>query len=315
VSSAAGATRAKQGFRFAVSAKQPRPQDEWIAFARSVEASGFDTLAIADHFGARMAIAPALVLAAQATERLRVGSFVYDNDFRHPALLAQEAATIDLLTGGRFDLGIGAGWLRSEYDAAGIPFDPGAVRVARLAEAIRIIKSLMTEAPLTYQGTHYQLTNLTGAFKPVQQPHPPILIGGGGRKLLSLAAQEADIISIMPRSRADGGGLVDSDASAASFDAKVALIKEAAGDRFPRLQLNTLVQSVVIADDPRAAAQAMAKDWELPVAELLESPLLLIGTIGQIVEQLHARRERFGLTYFTVFERDMANLARVIERL
>ena len=309
------AGRAKRPFRFAVSAKQPRPKIEWISFARAVEASGFDTLLMPDHFGPRMAIGPALVLAAEATQRLRVGSFVYDNDFRHPALLAQEAATIDILTDGRFDFGIGAGWLRSEYDAAGIPFDPGAVRVARLAEAIRIIKHLMTEAPLTHAGTAYRLTNLTGAFKPVQRPHPPFVIGGGGRRLLSLAAQEADIISIMPASKADGAGLDDADASAPSFDRKVALIKEAAGDRFPSLQLNTLVQSVVVTDDRRGAAQSMAKDWELPVAELLDSPLLLIGTLDQLVEQLHHRRERFGLTYFTVFERDMASLARVIERL
>ena len=179
------ARTAKRPFRFAVSAKQPRPKSEWIGFARSVEASGFDTLLMPDHFGPRMAIGPALVLAAEATQRLRVGSFVYDNDFRHPALLAQEAATIDTLTDGRFDFGIGAGWLRTEYDAAGVPFDPGAVRVARLQEAIRIIKHLMTQTPLTHEGTAYRLTNLTGAFKPVQLPHPPFLIGGGGRRLLS----------------------------------------------------------------------------------------------------------------------------------
>jgi probable F420-dependent oxidoreductase len=286
-----------------------------MAFARQAETAGFDTLMISDHFGARMTIGPALVLAAEATRRLRVGSFVYDNDFRHPALLAQEAATIDLLTEGRFDFGIGAGWLRSEYDAAGIPFDRGSVRVERLAEAIQIIKQLMTAAPLTHHGTHYRLTNLTAGFRPVQQPRPPFVIGGGGPKLLALAAREAEVVSIMPRSKADGGGLEDADASAESFDRKVALIREAAGDRFPSLQLNTLVQSVVVTDNRRQAAEKMAGEWEVTIDQLLESPLLLIGTIEQIVEQLHARRQRFGLSYITIFERDLASFAPVLERM
>ncbi|MDQ6883679.1 MAG: TIGR03621 family F420-dependent LLM class oxidoreductase [Candidatus Dormibacteraeota bacterium] len=303
------------GFRFAVSATRPRPREEWIAFARSVEAAGFDRLLMPDHFGARLATGPALVLAAAVTERLRVGSFVYNNDFRHPALLAQEAATIDVLTGGRFDLGIGAGWLRAEYDAAGLPFAAGSVRVARLAEAIRIIKDLMTETPITRVGVHYRLTNLTGSCKPLQQPHPPFLIGGGGPKLLALAAQEADIISIMPRSKADGAGLEDTDASADAFEGKVALIRKVAGNRFPRLWLNTLVQAVRVSDDREKVAAEMAPEWGMAPAQLLDSPLLLIGTVDQMVEQVRARRERFGLSYLTVFERDMASFAGVVERL
>lgn len=302
-------------YRFAVSANRPRPRAEWIAFAQSVEAAGFDTLLMPDHFGARMAIAPALVLAAEATERIRVGSFVYDNDFRHPALLAQEAATIDVLTGGRFDFGIGAGWLRSEYDAAGIPFAPGPVRVGRLAEAIRIIKDLMTETPVSHEGVHYRLTNLTGSFKPAQRPHPPFVIGGGGPALLTLAAKEADVISIMPRSKADGGGLEDTDASAEAFDKKVAVIRKAAGDRFPRLTLNTLIQGVVITDDRQTAVEAIRTEWQMTAEQLMESPLLLIGTVDQMAAQLRARHKRFGLSYFTVFERDMASLARVLQRV
>ncbi len=307
------------GFRFAVTATRPRARADWITFARSVEAAGFDTLLMPDHFGARLAIGPALVLAAEVTEGLRVGSFVYNNDFRHPALLAQEAATIDVLTGGRFDLGIGAGWLRGEYEGAGIPFDAGSVRVARLGEAIRIIKELMTQTPITQVGVHYRLTNLTGCCKPAQQPHPPFLVGGGGPKLLALAAREADIISIMPRSKADGAGLEDADASAEAFDKKVALIREAAGDRFPRLRLNTLVQAVRLSDDrEKVAAEVaaeMAGEWAMSPTQLLESPLLLIGTVDQMVDQVRARRDRFGLSYVTVFERDMTSFAGVLERL
>ena len=304
-----------RAFRFAVSASRPRPRSEWIEFARSVEAAGFDTLLMPDHLNGRMAIAPALVLAAQATSRMRVGSFVYDNDFRHPALLAQEAATIDILTDGRFDFGVGAGWMRSEYDAAGIKFDPGEVRVERLAEAVRIVKGLMSQASVTDDGRHYRLTNLVSGLVPVQKPHPPLLIGGGGAQLLSLAAREADIISIMPRSKADGAGLEDADATAESFDLKVALIREAAADRFPRLRLNTLVQAVVITANRRKAALELAPEWAMSPDQLLESPLLLIGTVDQVRDQLLAHRERFWLSYFTVFERDMPGFAPVVQRL
>ncbi|HSO92900.1 MAG TPA: LLM class flavin-dependent oxidoreductase [Candidatus Dormibacteraeota bacterium] len=151
-------------FRFGVSANRPRPGAEWMALARRAEEVGFDSLLVSDHFGARMSIGPALVLAAHATERLRVGSFVYDNDFRHPGLLAQEVATIDVLTDGRFDFGIGAGWLRSEYDAAGLDFAPGRARVERLAEAIQVIKALLNGTPVSFMGKHYQLKELTAGF-------------------------------------------------------------------------------------------------------------------------------------------------------
>jgi probable F420-dependent oxidoreductase len=286
-----------------------------MAFARRVEASGYQTLVMPDHFGPRLALAPALVLAAEATSRLRVGSFVYDNDFRHPAVLAQEVASIDLLTDGRFEFGLGAGWLKSEYDAAGIPFDQGGTRVERMAEALAIIKALFSESPLTFEGRHYRLAGLIGSPKPKQRPHPPILIGGGGRRLLTLAAQEADVISIMPRSRRDGGGLEEADASAKAFERKLAWIRDGAGDRFSRIELNTLVQSVVISDHPLEAAAPLAREYGVEAEELLETPLVLIGSVDQIAETLERRRERFGLSYITVFEKDLESMAKVIARL
>jgi probable F420-dependent oxidoreductase len=286
-----------------------------MAFARTVERLGYQALMISDHFGARLSPAPALVLAAEATERLRVGSFVYDNDFRHPALLAQEVATIDLLTGGRFDFGIGAGWLKSEYDAAGLAFDSGAIRVERLAEAVALIKQLLTGKPVTALGTHYRISNLTAGFEPVQRPHPPFLIGGGGRRLLILAAKEADIISVMPRSRKDGSGLEDSDARESAFQQKIGWIRDAAPARFDSLELNTLVQSVMITDDPGAAAEKLAAEWEMPAEELLASPLLLIGPVDQVAQTLRSRRERLGLSSITVFEKDMESFAPVIAQL
>ena len=286
-----------------------------MALARQIEALGYHTLVMPDHFGARFALAPALVLAAEATSRLRVGSLVYDNDFRHPALLAQEVASIDLLTDGRFEFGLGAGWLRSEYDAAGLPFDDGGTRVERMAEALHVVKALFSATSLTHEGRFYKLTGLTGSAKPKQAPHPPLLIGGGGRRLLTLAAQEADIISIMPRSRRDGSGLEDADASPEAFTRKVAWIRDAAGNRFSAIELNTLVQTVVITYRAREAAAPLAKEYVMEVDQVFETPLVLIGSVDQIAEALEQRRERFGLSYITVFEKDLENLGKVIHRL
>ena len=286
-----------------------------MALARHVEDSGYHTLLMPDHLGPRFALAPALVLAAEATTTLRVGSLVYDNDFRHPAVLAQEVASIDLLTDGRFEFGLGAGWLKSEYDAAGLPFDDGATRVERMAEALHVVKALFSAAPLTYEGRFYKVAALTGSAKPKQEPHPPVLIGGGGRRLLTLAAKEADIISIMPRSRRDGSGLEDADASAEAFTQKVAWIRDAAGNRFSAIELNTLVQAVIITDRRREAAAPLAKEYSMEVDQVFETPLVLIGSVDQIAESLKQRRERFGLSYITVFEKDLENLVRVIDRL
>lgn len=286
-----------------------------MALARHVEGSGYHTLLMPDHFGPRFALAPALVLAAEATASLRVGSLVYDNDFRHPAVLAQEVASIDLLTDGRFEFGLGAGWLKSEYDAAGIRFDDGGTRVDRMAEAVQVVKALFSATPLTYKGRFYELRGLTGSAKPKQEPHPPILIGGGGRRLLTLAATEADIISIMPRSRRDGSGLEDADASPDAFTRKIAWIRDAAGARFSDIELNTLVQTVVITDTSRDAAAPLAKEYSMEVDQVFETPLVLIGSVDQIAETLAQRRQRFGLSYITVFEKDLENLAKVIDRL
>jgi probable F420-dependent oxidoreductase len=300
-------------FRFGLSAARPRSKAEWMALARRLENSGFDTLVMPDHLGAPMAVAPALVLVAEATTWLRVGSLVYDNDFRHPAILAKEAATIDLLTGGRFELGLGAGWLKAEYDAAGMPFDSGRVRVERLAESLAIMKQLFAGDSVTHEGRHYRFTSFS-AIKTIQQPHPPILIGGGGQTLLELAAREAEIISIMPRAQ-PGGGLDDSDGGADSFDRKVAWIRKAAGERFSNLELGTLVQAVIIGDDRRQAVAELSKEYGMSVEATLESPLVLAGTVEQIAHTITARRERFGLSYLTFFEKDLESVARVIDHV
>src|SRR5207253_6767082 len=181
-------------------------REHWVQQARRAEELGYSTFLLPDHYVNDLATTPALAIAAEATNTLRVGSFVFDNDFRHPAAVAKEAATLDLLSDGRFELGIGAGWHGPEYQQTGIPFEPPGVRVGRLEEAVTIIKALFGEEPVNFSGKHYTINGLVGLPKPVQRPHPPILIAGGGKRVLSLAAREADIVGLHIKTYADGSG-------------------------------------------------------------------------------------------------------------
>ncbi len=283
--------------------------------SRKSQELGFSTISMPDHIGKEhSAIAPGLVLAAEAAPTLQVGSFVYDNDFRNPVVLAQEVATIDRLTGGRFEFGLGAGWQLRDYEQTGFTFDPGPVRVARMQEALQLIVPLLTEKAVTFHGTYYHVQDAEG-YSCLQRPHPPVLIGGGGRRLLSFAAKHADIISILPRSRPDGQGFDVRDAGATAFDEKLGWIREAAGARLAQLELNVLLQAVMQTEDRTAVAEMLAAQFQAPVAELLESPLILVGTVDQMAADLEARRSRFGISYVTVFDRDMEAMAPVIQRL
>lgn len=306
-------------FRFGVSAHKTRSKEEWIAMARRAESLGYSTLLVPDHLGDQLAPIPALLAAVEATDKLRIGSLVFDNDFRHPVMLAKEAATLDLLSGGRFEFGMGAGWLRSEYEQAGIPFDPAGVRVSKMGEALHIIKGLFADGPLTFSGTYYTVTDLEGHPKPVQQPHPPILVGGGGKRLLSIAAREATIVGFTPLFRADGGGTDLTDATPGALNEKVGWVRQAAGDRFDSLELNILVAEVVVTEDRAQVAQfiaaAMAPNMGATVEQVLQVPYVLIGTVDQICEDLLARRDQYGISYVTVFEKNMEALAPVIARL
>lgn len=300
-------------FRFGAQGRTTCDRGEWLAKARRAEELGYATFVVPDHFVRGLGPIAALAAAAVATSSIRLGGFVFAADYRHPVLLAQEAATIDLLSRGRFELGIGAGWLRSEYEAAGIPFDPPADRVARLEEAVRLLKRLWTEDAVTAEGAHYRLSELTVSPRPVQRPHPPILIGGGGRRVLEVAAREADIVGLAPRSRADGT-LDPLDITAAVTERKIGWLR-AAGPRFDALEINVFVYAVEITDDPAAAADRLAADFGIPAAEAVTSPHILIGSLDGIVEELHARRERYGLSYVTVPEDLMDALAPVVARL
>jgi probable F420-dependent oxidoreductase len=302
-------------FRFGVTAPTPSAGTDWAERVRRVEQLGYATLVVPDHFRDHLAPVPALTAAALATTRLRVGSLVFSNDFRHPAVLAKEAATIDVLSGGRFELGLGGGWLRSEYDQAGIPFDAPATRIERLEEAVTIIKGLLAGERVTFAGRHYAIADLEGRPTPVQRPHPPIAIGGGGRRTLTLAAREASIVGLVPRARRDGSGLDLTDLSDAATREKLEWVRAAAGDRFDSLEIHALIQAVAVGERRTAAADDLASRFKVARDVVLETPYVLVGTVKEICETLRERRERYGISYLTVFERDMEVFAPVVKRL
>jgi probable F420-dependent oxidoreductase len=304
-------------FRFGVNVGRARSRTEWAEKARKLEDLGYSALTVPDHLTDLLAPMPALVSAAAATQRLRVGTNVLNNDFRHPMLVAREAVTADLLTDGRLQLGLGAGHMQAEYDQAGLRFEAGGTRVERLAEAVTIIKGLLHGEPVTFAGRHYHVTGHTIHPLPVQQPHPPLLIGGNGRRLLTLAAQEADIVGLSGITFPRGGAQPDlSGWRAAGVDARVQLVCEAAGNRYAQLELNALMQRVVVTDDCRQAADALARRWpQLSPEELLQSPYVLIGTVDQLVEELQARRERWGISYYVIFEPDLDAFAPIVAHL
>ena len=301
-------------FRFGTGAYLAKTRDEYIALVRKVEDLGYSILLTPDHFGEQLAVLPALMAAAEATPTLRIGGYVFANDFRHPAVLANECATVDLLCGGRFEFGIGAGYLREvDYTPTGIPFDPPGERVSRLAEAVQVIKGLWSDEPVTFSGTYYTVTGLNGYPKPLQRPHPPILIAGGSKRVLSLAAREADIVGLLTPSQ---GGVLNLTASAtASTTQQVEWVRQAAGDRFDELELNTLLLGVVVTDQRQRSAEDLARAVGLTSEQVLDSVHFLVGSVEQITEDIQRWREQFGISYITVIQEYLDTLAPVVARL
>jgi len=303
-------------FRFAVQAHSAGSAHEWRETARSAEAMGYAALYLPDHFSDQPGPIAALMAAADATTRLRVGSLVFDNDYRHPVVLAKEAATIDLLSEGRFDLGLGAGWMTSDYDKSGITLDSAGTRIERMHEGLQIIKGLMAEGSFSFSGKHYQIKDLEGTPKPVQKPHPPVLLGGGGRRMLGIAAREADIVNInynLQEGRINRKMVRTGMASAT--DEKLGWIKEAAGDRFDALELSVTIFVATVTDDRDGIAEAMGSGLDMERDEVLAIPHFLIGTVDQIVDDLRARRERYGISYVIVPGEVAEQMAPIVERL
>ncbi len=290
------------------------------ARARHAERLGYSTLVQPDHLLDQLSPVPALATVLAATERLRVSAFVFNNDLRHPAVLAQDLATLDILGGGRVDVAIGGGWNRREYDAVGLSFDATEVRAERLGEAIRVLKGAFAEGPFTFHGHHYTITDYDGRPKPVQRPHPPFFIGGGGRRTLEIAAREADIVGLAPRIRRDGRGDPASATLAATAE-KIGWVRAAAGGRFDELELNVYpsMWPVTVTDDVRSVARTIIDRLSartgvaLTEAEVLESPHLFVGSVAGIVDKLEMLRERLGISSFMLGGID--ELSPVVERL
>jgi probable F420-dependent oxidoreductase len=308
-------------FRFGLSAGAVPPSGSaWRTLARRAEELGFDVLLTADHLDDALPPLAPLCTAAEATSALRVGTLVVNNDFRHPAVLAKDAATVGLLTGERLELGLGAGHMKSEYDQAGIPFDPPATRVARLGESVRIVKGLLAGEEVTFAGEHYRLAGHRCHPAPVRVP---ILVGGNGTRVLTIAAEQADIAGFAGFSQVEGtAGVRLSHFTAEGLADRIALVRERAGDRFDALELNALIQFVFVTRDRRGAAERLqALAPALTVEDILDSPFVLIGTHDEMAETLRERRERFGVSYWVVFERrpnsdqTIDTLGPVIERL
>ena len=304
-------------FRFGVAAESAPSREQWSTLVRRAEDLGYATFLLADHFVNEFPPIAALMAAADASRILRIGSFVFDNDFRHPALLAKEVATLDLLSGGRFELGIGAGWHRPEYEQVGLPFESAGVRINRLEEALSIIRQFFTQEAVTFAGSHYTVTDLQAFPRPLQRPHPPIFIGGGGKRMLTLAGREADIIGLHLKVNDDG--TVDaSERSEAAIARKVAWVRQAAGERFAALELNLLIGSVIITEDRQQAAEQFIRERGrsgTTVEQLLASPYLLIGNVEQLAEQIQRLRAQFGISYIVVGSEDMESFAPLVARL
>jgi probable F420-dependent oxidoreductase len=302
-------------FRFGLQTSSAADPAAWRDRARHAETLGYSTLYVPDHFGDQWGPIVALTVAAEATTTLNVGALVFDNDYRHPVVLAKEIATLDLVSDGRVEFGLGAGWLRTDYDQAGLAYDEPPVRIDRLEEALEVYRQLWS-GTATFSGDHYRITGAEGAPSPVSKGGPKLVIGGGGRRVLSLAARHADIVGVNPSLRS---GAVDAatakSAVAELYDQRIAWIREAAGSRFDELELQALTFIVAVGGDVDEVAKAIAPGFGISEQQAREVPIALVGSVEQICDQLVERRERWGLSYWVVHDAEMEAFAGVIDRL
>jgi probable F420-dependent oxidoreductase len=303
-------------FRFGVQLSNASSGAAWRDLARTIEGLGYSSLFIPDHFEDQFGPLVALTVAAEATTELKVGSLVFGNDYRHPVVLAKEIATLDLMSEGRVEFGLGAGWMTTDYEQSGIPNDPPGVRISRMTESLAVMKSLWSTGAATLAGEHYTITGAVGVPLPHSRPHPPIIIGGGGRRVLGIAAREADIVGVNP-SLAAGyvGPEVLETTTAEYYDQRIAWIREAAGDRFDALELQCLTFLVQIVPDREDAIERLGSMMGVTPEQVDGSPIALVGTIEQIAERLVERRERFGFSYVVVHEAEMEEFAPVVAAL
>jgi len=302
-------------FRFGIQADGAATGADWAELARRAEGHGYSCLTMPDHFGDQLAPVPALMAAAAVTTELRVGALVFDNDYKHPVVLAKELATIDVLSGGRLEIGLGAGWMISDYEQSGMPYDTPGVRIDRFVEGLHVIRKAMEPGAFSFAGSHYTINGYDGLPKPVQE-RPPMLIGGGGKRVLGIAAREADIVGINPSMHA---GRIGPEAiagmSAESVDEKVAIVHAAAGDRMTHIEMNIRAFLVNVTPDGAAARAAMASMVGVDQSMIDASPFALIGPPEELIERLLERRERWGFSYVIVGGDDVEAFAPVVARL
>jgi len=307
-------------FHFLADVREIVDGRELAARARRAEHTGYHGLVVPDHLIPQLAPIPTLATIAAATDRLRIAGFVFNNDLRHPAVLAQDLASLDVLSGGRLDVAIGAGWNKDEYDAIGLAFEPTRVRQARLEETVAVLKGAFGDGPFSFQGEHYTITDLDAQPKPVQRPHPPFLIGGGGRRTLELAAREAQIVGLAPRivsgQRSDPSSL-----TVAATAEKIAWVRAAAGPRFADLEFNVYPSTVPVSVTDHALAEARElaaalagrSAVDVTAEELLESPQIFVGSIASLTDKFVRLREQLGISSVMVGE--LGPLDPIVERL
>ncbi len=302
-------------FRFGVSTSSAGSPEEWRDRAIRAEELGYDTFHVADHLVSHYAPFVALAFAAEATKRITLGTFVINNDFRHPVLLAREAATLHALSGGRFELGIGAGHSKDEYDEAGIPFDEGPVRVARLGEAVEVIRRLLAGGKASFEGEHYRVSG--HELAPAPPTKLPLLVGGNAKSLLEMAARKADIIGFTGIFLGpDGSGVDFRRFTLEGLRDRLSIVTEAAGKRMGELELNILVQGVTVTDDRGAVISATQERIPaLTADEIRDCPFLLIGSVDEMVDRLQELRATTGISYISTHWPGMEPLAPVVARL
>jgi probable F420-dependent oxidoreductase len=304
-----------QPFRFAVYTNNSDEADDWTAFARRVEELGYAALYVTDHLSRQLAPTAALAAAAAVTRSLRIGPYVFANDFRHPLIVAREAATLDRLSGGRLDLGLGAGWKRGDYRQLGIAYDAPGVRIDRLVESLGIIRRLLSGEELTHHGRFYHLERARVQPTPIQQPHPPIMLGGGGPRMLRIASREGQIVSFVPQFSTTGRPLLRHATEAALAD-RVAEVRSAAGARFDELELNVFVGDVGVVGGPQPVSSSLAAFLKSAGPAVAGgSPYLLYGTIDQLREAILRRRERTGISSYGIPARAMDAFAPLVADL
>ena len=301
-------------FRFVLQASGPPRGKDWPSFARRVESLGYDALYMPDHLGRQLSPIAALATAAASTDRLRVGAFVFAIDYRHPLMLAREMATIDRLSNGRLDVGLGAGWHTGDYRQLGIPYERPGVRIDRLAEAVPIIKRLLAGETVDFEGRHYQLRGARIAPLPVQRPGPPLVIGGGGPRLLRLAAREADVVGLLPQFTSAGRPML-SQATMAETARKVAIVREAAGSRFDALDINVLVADAGLIGGGQPLAPSLVAAVKRLGASIVETPYVLYGTLPQLATLLEGRREKYAINHYAIHAPAMEAMAPLVEAL